>query len=120
MRAEKTCNLRIWLPTSLKNLETVTIDDEKTKSTFDANLLNKFIELDLKNDLSKKQVKETIEEDLTLDFVRNLSTIQEEDGAGHQEVISLFMEEEGVALSPNKETSPLQHSPQITTQATVV
>ncbi|KAG1050669.1 hypothetical protein G6F43_007078 [Rhizopus delemar] len=93
---------------------------KKQKAPSTPTLLNKFIELDLKNDLSKKQVEETIEEDLTLDSVRNLSTIQEEDGTGHQEVISLFMEEEGVALSPNKETSPLQHSPQITTQATVV
>lgn len=41
-------------------------------------LLNESIKLNLKKDLSKTQVEETIEEDSTLDSVRNVSTIQEE------------------------------------------
>jgi hypothetical protein len=83
---------------------------QKTPST--PTLLNKFIELDLKNDLSKTQVEETIEKDLTLDSGRNLSTIQED--------ISLFMEEEEATLSPNKETTPPQYPPQTTTTQTAV
>jgi hypothetical protein len=51
---------------------------KKQEKSSTSTLLNESIKLNLKKDLSKTQVEETIEEDSTLGSVRNVSTIQEE------------------------------------------
>lgn len=58
--------------------------NDKIKTPSTPILLIKFIKLDLKKDLPKRQVEKTVEEGSTLDSVRNLSTKQEEVGMGHQ------------------------------------